>query len=509
MALFSGRMAMSIDRRATSQSRRRRVLYQFSRDFTPESPAERRAAEKLREARRPTASYGSHVNRRLRGRWFSLVPVRRRTIGYCGIAILGCTALLTVLHWAAVAWAPLAYNAELARPLRLDRPDSFGAWARTFFLAAASATSLLIYQLRRYKIDDYKGHYRIWRPIILLLAAMSVDSVCGIVPWVGAMIDAMFGQRIALTGADWFRIVLTVGGVALALRLVVEVRQSKLALGMMLVAIASFATPLFSRWGIFDGSTMTGWLAVTSAPLIASGTLWLSLGGYLRMLYREVRGLNEESLPQVQETSEQRKPAKKSDIVEEEPAEKPGWFARWKSNRKSELESAAEANPVRSPRVEKLPAEKKEIESNHEAKEPVEKKDSAAPERKSWFALRRKKKDDAVSKDDVVPTAMKPTVATAPIVKSEAAPAEEKVKRSWFSRKPVVPETDAAKPGVPKPATPTPAAAASSSSAARQNTADSDDDDDDPSDDSVDWGSMNKSERRRMRKEMKRSGRAA
>ncbi len=533
---------MSTDRRANAQSRRRRVLYQTSQDITTETPAERRAAEKLREARRPATTYGSHVNRRLRGRWFSLVPVGRLAISCCAIGILGTAILLTGLNWATQTWASLAYRPDLARPLMLSRPDSFGTWARAFFLAAAALTALLVYQLRRYKIDDYKGHYRIWRPVIVLIALMSIDSVCDLVPWGGAMVDGLLGKRVALSGADWIRIVLTVGGGALALRLVAEVRRSKIALTMMILALVGFVTPLSSRWNIFDATTLSGWTAVTSAPLLASAALWVSIGGYLRMLFREVRGLDDEQLAQRAEAAANRKAAKQAnqqDIDVESPR---GWFGRRKS---AKGEGAVETTVLPTARSKREP---KSVRTQPAA---VSEQPNTEPKR-GWFGSRKVKVK--VERQPAAPAQSEPQQQP----KVAETETNEKPKRSWFSRtkpkpaddgkqaavtaeKPTVnaPKPQASNPVQPKPATTpaaedakparkglggwlrrdpapadtaavqTPKAKPPAATPVQQNSAESDDDDEETGDDSVDWGAMNKSERRRMRKEMKRGGRAA
>lgn len=209
------------------------------------------------------------------------------------VAIIGAAALLALAHWLAIGWQPLAEREALARPLRLDRPDSFGAWLRSALLVLASLSSLLIYQLRRYRNDDYRGNYRIWPPLIVLIGISSVDAVVGLVPWLGEWIDLLLGKRIAMAGSDWIRIVLTVGGAALALRVVAEVRHSKLALVMMLLAIGCFAVPIAARWDIMQVHTPLRWWLVTSAPLMAAATLAVACGAYLRKLFREVRRIDE------------------------------------------------------------------------------------------------------------------------------------------------------------------------------------------------------------------------
>ncbi len=592
---------MSIERRISAESRRRRVLYQTTREFTPESAAERRASEKLREARRPTASYGSHVNRRLRGRWFSLVPIRRTTMSFCALAIFGCAVLFTLLHWSAVAWPTLANNPDLARPLRLDRPDSFGSWAKAFFLAASSATALLVYQLRRYKVDDYKGHYRIWRPMIVLFAVMSVDSVCDLVPWWGAMIDALLGRRMALSGADWIRIVMTVGGAALALRLSAEVRKSRLALAMMVLAVSGFAIPLLSRWSLLDATTEAGWLTVTSAPLIAAAALWTSVGGYLRFLLREVRGLDQ--APQVQEAAldpiikirSRNASASKTSVKEQEQEDaKSGWAARFWPTRHAKLDgektpsrpstidkdrvkrpvtvanasvgdvshaelsapdsdlssktssrrwfgllrAKSDATKLREPKPkESKPKEQKPVEEKSEAKvqpkviekplasEPksIPKTDKTVdnPPKKSWFSFGRSKPSKTshdigapstpASTPKPVPVRGKTSVAENKPIESnqggsktvESKPAKSGL-GSWLRRDSAANSSSAqAKSNVPTPA---PSKQPAATAASHQPN---DDDDEEGDDGSVDWSTMNKSERRRMRKELKRGGTAA
>lgn len=600
---------MSIDRRVSAESRRRRVIYQTNREYTTETAAERRAAEKLREARRPAASYGSHVNRRLRGRWFSMVPVRRRTMAACAATILGSAVLFSLLHWTAVSWTPLATNAELARPLRLDRPDSLGNWAKTFFLAGSAATALLVYQLRRYKVDDYQGHYRLWRPVIVLLGVMSIDSVCDLVPWFGAMIDAVLGRRMAFSGADWIRIVLTVGGGALALRLIAEVRRSKLSLTMMIFAIIGFAIPLAARWNLLDATTVPGWLAVTTAPLLASAAIWVSISGYLRMLFREVRGLDNQLLVCEAATGDKPKASKLAPEPETQP-EQLGWFRRRFAKASEPDESKQRQTPrtrtrdtqpktapepiARAEEKASLPSrdlqtktpssEPKTNEENLSArkagwripfigkrstqasseqaptettKEPTKTqpakastdskstplKEADAKPKRRWLGLR----SGAVA-DEAEPKESKaaPAAKVAPNADKPKAEAPKPTKRSWFSRasskeEPTSASTEGASVSAQKPAAATPPKASEPEKAERRglggwlrrdssstvppaksaaadsakpgnppNASNADDEDDsEGDDDSVDWSAMNKSERRRMRKEIKRGGKAA
>jgi hypothetical protein len=368
---------MSYGRR--TNDRRRRVLYSAHQsEQTPATAASRREAERLREARRPTAAYGSRVQRRLQGRWFSLVPVRRRTLILITGMIATSALLLCGAHYASVAWPTIAYRPEIARPLRLDRPDSFGRWFIGALLAGSACASLLIYQLRRYRVDDYHGRYRLWRIVLVVFILASVNSLVSIIDWSGALLDASFGKRIALSGGDWIRLVVSLAGAVLALRLVAEVRRSRFALVTMVLACFFLAIPEAAKWKFLEVESLERWAAITSAPLLACAALFISVGGYLRMLHREVLQIDEsdslrDRFQQVyQRIFQQSDDAEAEDVDDQEESEPRRW---WRRDRPDKATAAVE------PDAKKKKAKQAELESDV--------KDDPDPSKKRrWLGLR-------------------------------------------------------------------------------------------------------------------------
>ena len=523
---------MSYGRRTTD--RRRRVLYSSHHaENEPSTAASRRAALKLREARRPSAAYGSRVHRRLRGRWFSLVPVRRRALIAWTATVGLVTLLLCFAHYASVTWPSIAYRPEIARALRLDRPDSFGRWFTCVLLAGCAGISLLIYQLRRHKNDDYRGHYRLWRLMLVILLLASIDALASLVDWGGALVDAGFGKRVALSGNDWIRIGLSIGGAVLALRLTVEVRRSRWALLTMVIACVVLAFPVAARWNLFEVDTIGRWTLVTSAPLMVSALLFVSLGGYLRMLFREVRniedsrsvsdrlgelrlrlfaGSDESELPPALKgsTAAPRENRKEDQVNDRESPPKSGWFGR---GGRDDAESAG--------RSEKTVA-----------RETVSEESEAPPKKKrGWFASRKTSSkdaslnDDAAEKSDSKPTKrsrfslrLRPTAETSETTKQadqnaqasqtsddretgEAKPKKRFGLGGWMKGK--KPVDTGSEDTADEPAN------ASEASSRQQQSYSASQEDEEIDVDSIDWDSMSKSERRRLRKKLKRQGRAA
>ncbi len=546
---------MSMVRRTSTDSRRRRILmYQYSREGERGASSDRRLVEKLRQARRPASIYGSSVRRRLRGRWYSLVPVRRRAMAAVSVTVLGAALLLCLTHWFAITWPPLAYREPLARAFRLDRPDSFGTWFRSLLLALTAGVALLVYQLRRYRNDDYRGSYRIWPPVIVLIALASLDTVVALVPWGGELIDTVLGKRIAMAGADWIRIGLTVGGAALALRMVAEVRHSKLAVALMLVAVAWFALPVAGRWGILLSDTPLKWWLITSAPLLAAATLCLACTAYLRMLFREVRGLDQDDrladrLQQWKANLLASRQAKQTDDARpaKPAAEKPQPTRAAKATKTAAAasEPAADDQASAAPADGEKPAAKRSFKERLQGisairryfklpqraatskpaedatnSEPDLDQDSQALEPPSTAPKAAAKSAPEPRKSAAQPTA-KPNSALDEPDDSASPSADEKPARrglgSLFARWRRSPqaaedETDASEVNVSEQAAKSPAKP-KAEPVARSAAAPADDRDEDDSngesDDSIDWASMNKAERRRLKRELRRSGDAA
>lgn len=276
---------------ARSSDRRRRVLYSATQESEPATSTARTA--ELRKARRPTAVYGNRVERRLNGRWFSLVPIRRKSFLIAAGSWLAVTLLLCLLHVAAVSWTPLASHESVARPFLLYRIDSFGSWVMVASLAAATGASLLIYQLRRYRLDDYRGQYRLWRTVLIVCGLASVNHLVSLIDWLGSILELVFGSRIGLSGPDWVRMTVTLAIAILTLRVLADIRRSRLALGSIATSAMIVMIPELVRWHVLTFETV-GLLGVTAAPLVASAALMIGLTAYLRVLYREVHQMEDQ-----------------------------------------------------------------------------------------------------------------------------------------------------------------------------------------------------------------------
>lgn len=575
-----------------SPDRRRRVLYQSHvSPPTPSTPATRRAAEELRAARQPANDFGSRVHRHLRGRWFSLVPVSRLAITVVACVFLLVPAVLTLLHHLAGSWPTLANRQGIARPFYIHRPDSFAAWWTTMVLVLSAGATWLIYVLRLHRRDDYRGHYQLWRLTLAVLLLASVHSIVGLVDWVGALLELIVGDRAVLSGANWFRIVLDVGGIILAMRLVAEVHRCRPALVAMLVACCLLGCSEAAAWQLFAVDSLFKASLVTAAPMLGWSSFLVAATIYLRSMYRQIRNIPVAPTirQRVAEWIQQRRIDSddyESDFFETEPAPKPavasvstrnrydddeadeqdeaepqdtsepkppkrGLFARlrrrgndrdadeepsideteedeWEgseSDAGSDSEDSSAAKPKRrwfglraAKPVDDESASEQEDDSDQDTDD-----EQPAPKKKRWFSLRLKPQRDQAPADE-------PEEPATQSADEEAEPPAEK-KKGWFAglfkgkqkteQAGSDSEPEAESSAATKPSRSGPLAARNKgplNSANRQQNpqgdrssqshgSDQDDELIDP--DEIDWNSMNKAERRRMRKKLKRAGRAA
>ena len=538
--------------RRSQISRRRRIISATVLADEDSAGSSRRGRRKSSDSEtREIANYGVHVNRRLRARWFELVPVRRRSLLAVKITIGFIVGLLIIGHYLSITVDSIREFPELARPLRLDSPTSFGRWVGATLMGLAACTSFLIYQLRRYRADDYRGKYRIWRPVIAMLLLLSIDSIANVLDWSGAIIDAVMSGNAPMAGADWIRLALCIAGFALTIRMVIEMRQSPLAAGWLVVGTLAVSSRLPIRWHFIEPSPMMAVIIDGAGPLVGRAAIFIAMLTFLRSVYRDVRRMEERPLlnlpnwirrsPQVEDPEDQtpKKSTKRSRTVaaefefDEDLQERSGWFGWRRSIPLEEDDNSEEEQPKRRGwfgRQRDVEDEEEPRQSRSSRREATDSEDGSTDQpvkkRRGWFSKKDpvEPEDDSEaldSEDEVeVETAQpkrgwfkKRSVTETPDSDSDSADEEadspSTEKRSglsgWISRKSKSVESDEIavekQDAKPEPVQrPKPQSAVASPARDDSESIDAD---------NIDWASMSKSERRRMKKLLRRQGKAA
>jgi predicted alpha/beta hydrolase family esterase len=219
-----------------------------------------------------------------------LFPTRYLTIGLVVAASLMLVGLLEMLH----VWSRSlsgALGAEDVAALSLDGTRNVSHWFASTSLTLTSLVAMFIYSLRRHRVDDYHGRYRVW--IWTAIGCLSVSlaessdvallahNICRRAAGLFSLSDQVVWPAIAGS-------VLT----AIGIRLLVEVRRC---------GVAIFALSLSAASLVVTASLEHGWpikVSEASTPLAERG-FWLvgyvfllaTLLLYARHVLLEIEGL--------------------------------------------------------------------------------------------------------------------------------------------------------------------------------------------------------------------------
>jgi hypothetical protein len=172
------------------------------------------------------------------------VPRRYRTIAVLLLVCVLMTALLAVLQYSRGAIS--ARIGIGATPFELSGSGSLGAWIKAVVLLASSAVCLLVYSIRRHRIDDFRGRYRIWLAAAVACLVTSADSVAGLHQVLADVLGNVTGWTALRDGAVWWLMLAGLPITWVVARSLMDVRESRLAAALLTLAVLCYAASTVS-----------------------------------------------------------------------------------------------------------------------------------------------------------------------------------------------------------------------------------------------------------------------
>jgi hypothetical protein len=218
-----------------------------------------------------------------------LVPKSYVSIGLLFLIGLAAIAGLAAGHFylpEIAAWAK-----EGSAALELGSRGSLASWLSSLLLGLAGMASLLIFSIRRHKLDDYRGHYRWWFVAGLAWLVMSIDATAGIHDLFSVAMTRLTGHAAPAGGQIWW---IGCWGLLLAgtaVRLLLDMRQCRSGLLVIVLALVLWSAALGVQ---LNGQQYTGIpIRLVSETLKLSGHLLLLLGVtlYARHVILHAQGL--------------------------------------------------------------------------------------------------------------------------------------------------------------------------------------------------------------------------
>ncbi len=267
-------------------SRRRRVLVEETRGMDSRSvPTTGGGGDRPAKVR---PRYPLAASTSAQPRITDFLPRRAWTLGVVYLLISCFVVAHATIH--AVAQRRMAGPLRDAlRWLTLGEPVSLARWSSSSMLLLATGIGVLLLRLRHHRVDDYRGTYRLWYYAVAGTLAASIDAT---VHWGESFVRLIVASGLWPTGggAAWIALVaLTVAVIGVVTRLLMELRDSRLACTTLVLSTASY---------LLATATAYGWLTVASADiasllsgvarLAADGLLTLALLAYARAVVLQI-----------------------------------------------------------------------------------------------------------------------------------------------------------------------------------------------------------------------------
>ncbi len=236
--------------------------------------------------------YSQDVRKACGQRLVQLIPVRPFSyLAACAVSA-SVPSLLLCLHYMIYVSGWLRwYGHPLAVSLDASHPSSIAAWFGSHLWLVCLVATVLTFQLRRHKLDDYRGEYRLWFWLVLTCLLASIDATTRLSDLMGMALDSWSQINLGVSGPFVMNATMAALIGMLGLRLCSELKSVPLSLMFWLVGLTSWAgsaalaqeefrLEMTLQFRIWLKSTL--WLAGLTS-------VWLAALTYLRAVYREAQ----------------------------------------------------------------------------------------------------------------------------------------------------------------------------------------------------------------------------
>ncbi|MFO1065749.1 MAG: hypothetical protein U0892_17950, partial [Pirellulales bacterium] len=187
-------------------------------------------------------AYSQSVRRACRHRLVEFIPVRR--ISLTGAISLSTIVplILIVLHYMVYVSGTLPwYRHPMSGLLDASSPHGLAAWLSSHLWLLCLASTVLTFRLRKHKLDDYAGDYRLWFWLVFTCIIGSIDSTTHLTQLFGAALDRWTQLHIGWTGAAVMQAFMATAIGLLGLRLCTELKMVPSSLSLWLVGLLCWA----------------------------------------------------------------------------------------------------------------------------------------------------------------------------------------------------------------------------------------------------------------------------
>lgn len=237
-------------------------------------------------------AYSHSVRRTCQHRLVQFIPVRKLSLSGAIAGSVAIPVILMTLHYLVFVSGTLNWSGHpMSVLLNASSPRSLAAWLSSHLWLLCLAATVLTFRLRKHKLDDYEGEYRLWFWLVFTCVIGSIDSTTRLTELFGAALDRWSQLHVGWTGGAIVQATLTTLIGMLGLRLCSELKTVPVSLVLWLVGLFCWAGSAALGQSLLrlDMSfAMRDWLR-TSCWLSGLTSIWLSGLFYLRAVFIEAQ----------------------------------------------------------------------------------------------------------------------------------------------------------------------------------------------------------------------------
>jgi len=290
---------MPISRDARMDRRRRLLRDTAEGDSVESTAAPRRSSRRASPADEPVelspkrkAGYSQDVRKACGQRLVQLIPVRRRSFAAVVSVSLLIPGLLIAAHYLIHVTGQLQWwRHPLAIALDIGHPRSIAAWLSSQLWLLCLGATVLTFQLRKHKLDDYTGEYRLWFWLVLTCLVASVDATTSITELFSLALDPWAQSQLGWSGPAIVDATLAVLIGMLGLRMCSELKVVPFSLVWWLAGLVAWAVSAAlarPEFRLEMSAPHRYWLTAT-CWLGGLTLIWLAALTYLRTIYVEAQ----------------------------------------------------------------------------------------------------------------------------------------------------------------------------------------------------------------------------
>jgi hypothetical protein len=242
--------------------------------------------------RRRSAGYSQDVRGACQHRLVQLIPVRRRAYLIAVFASCLVPAVLLLLHyWVYVNGFLNWYGQPFALLLDASHPRGIASWMSGQVWLLCLAATVLTFRLRRHKLDDYNGDYRLWFWLVSTCAIGSLDSTTRVIAVFGEALNRWSLLNLGWSGPAVVQATLAVLIGMLGVRLCSELKSVPTSLIFWLVGLVAWAASAALGQDMLKLDISIQFRIWLRSALWLGGltSIWLASLSYLRVVYIEAQ----------------------------------------------------------------------------------------------------------------------------------------------------------------------------------------------------------------------------